>query len=331
MLRRIYVWHVNFLVLIIHMGKSSMQTSKVFIGSIIFIPLFILAGCYGPTPYRISGENNTFGIHAENPNQKVTTVAVYDSSQSPLGTLVWKIDAVEPVLVKDFVVTVGQVPPGFRQDVPEGNMSFIPINGRLYSIGIVREHDESCVVLPWVADTSLLKENLVYEQKSDIYIHKTSGFKFPAKIGSFTRGKDIIGYDVVGNDFSVPYYLSQPESGIIGTVYVYPALIASDGTSSVSISADEILEKAYEKAKQEVLIVHSGKIVSESSYIVTKSSNTYIGKRAVFQLPVLNIESYLYIFVYHDWLVKYRFTSSTNCVKEAGSEVEKFVQEYEWQ
>jgi hypothetical protein len=305
-----------------------MQFQRVLISSIALLLFCVLTGCYGPTPHKIACKDNTFAIRAESPDQRVITVVVYDSADSPLGKLVWQITAIEPVFVKDFAVTVGQVPSGFKQDVPEKEKSFVPTNGKLYSIGIVRERDDSCVALPWVAGTSVAQENLVYEQQGDIYIHKTSGFKFPAKVGNFKREKKIIRYDATGNDFSVPYNLLRPGLGIVGTVYVYPISTVSEDTSSV----DGAMEKAYEKAKQEVLKVHSGRIVSEVSCNVTKSSKTYTGKRAVFQLPEQYREgSYLYVFAYNDWLVKYRFTFPAQCIIEANDEVEKFVQEFEWQ
>ena len=49
----------------------------------------------------------------------------------------WYIKAIAPICAQDFAVTIGDIPQGFRQLVPQDGQSFVPINRGKYVIRII--------------------------------------------------------------------------------------------------------------------------------------------------------------------------------------------------
>ncbi len=140
--------------------KQSKSRRSIF-AIFLFLTIFLLAGCPMPidrtiTPHKVENAPNTFKIYPVTENDKVIELVVCEGYEPP-QKFFWEIVAVEPVFAKDFIVTVGTVPQGFKQLVPEENKTFSPIPGKEYNIGILTDFDAPNVfhvVTSWVAEES---------------------------------------------------------------------------------------------------------------------------------------------------------------------------------
>lgn len=134
--------------------------------TVLLLSILLLGGCpFMPidrtiTPHKIENSLNAFKIYPITKNDKVIEVVVCEGYETS-SKFLWKIIAVESVFAKDFIVTVGTVPQGFKQLVPEGNKTFSPMPGKKYNIGILTDLDAPNVfhvVTSWVAEESKSSE-----------------------------------------------------------------------------------------------------------------------------------------------------------------------------
>jgi hypothetical protein len=84
------------------------------------------------------------------PKERVRAIRVVerDSLYTEVKKVCWQVVADEPVLAKGFKVTVGEVPEGFRQVIPEPPEVFAAVPGRRYYIAVSFAHP---LARPWVS------------------------------------------------------------------------------------------------------------------------------------------------------------------------------------
>jgi hypothetical protein len=121
---------------------------------LLFLTLFCLPGCdMGRVPEKVEGLPNTFRRAPLQTTEKVLSVLVWDSEDTPA----WLIMAVKPINLKDFRVQVGFVPEDFEQMIPPDNQKFTPVAGNRYFIVIatdVRNHNCAYVLQDWISWTA---------------------------------------------------------------------------------------------------------------------------------------------------------------------------------
>lgn len=99
-------------------------------------------GCFGDPvfgPEKVKGLPNTFRparnplwfLHFKASEDKILWVLVEDRTES-----VWKIKAIRDISLAGFRVTVGKMPEGFEQLIPEPPEKFRPVPGEEYTIHI---------------------------------------------------------------------------------------------------------------------------------------------------------------------------------------------------
>ena len=97
-----------------------------------------LGGCIGDKiiyPVACDGPPNTFRFSERRWRGNVTEVCVF----TEMGEQVWRVQAIQNVPVRGSRVTVGVVPSGFEQTVPQPPAEFVPIPGSDYRITIVAD------------------------------------------------------------------------------------------------------------------------------------------------------------------------------------------------
>ena len=115
---------------------------KMLLTLVSFSLVISCCGCFGDpvfTPEKVKALPNTFKpvrnplsfLHFKASEDKVLWVTVEDRTKR-----VWEIKAISDIPVSDFQVTVGNVPEGFEQLIPEPPEKFVPIAGRQYTIYI---------------------------------------------------------------------------------------------------------------------------------------------------------------------------------------------------
>jgi len=122
------------------------QNSRVPLIQCILLSSFLavsLSGCLirpDVDPEKLTAPPNTFAPGSDFIEvKKVFVVEVWDDLDSG-PTLVWKIESKFGVPAKNFTITVGEVPDGFVQTIPETNGRFPLVRGRKYRIMIWTDH-----------------------------------------------------------------------------------------------------------------------------------------------------------------------------------------------
>lgn len=135
----------------------------------LFCGMVFFAGCvinpipfYGPD--KLESQPNTFKItrklfflYSKADEDIITGVSVEESTEE---VKVWEIKAVRDIEVTNFKVTVGEVPEGFEQVLPEPNEKFMPVQGRGYLIYIHTKFEDDPEYSPhidaygWTAEPS---------------------------------------------------------------------------------------------------------------------------------------------------------------------------------
>jgi hypothetical protein len=155
---------------------------------------------------------------------------------------------------------------------------------------------------------------------SDLVI-RTSGFRFPARIGPFVRGQTQQ-YDATGLDLSVKY---QAGALIVADIYEYP----SRGKSLTTEFADR---------KAEIAFYHSdARLVTEGEATVHPGGKTRHGYKAHFLISKgykysfpPPYESDLLVFQNGDRFIEYRFSYSAAHQERAKIEVARFIDALAW-
>ena len=91
-------------------------------------------------PRKIEGKPNTFAPDLRHFKDRIEKIEVWEIGDSyGQHTLVWEIQATHNVSALGFTVTVGKVPQGFKQILPQFPERFCPLVGQKYSIVIVAQ------------------------------------------------------------------------------------------------------------------------------------------------------------------------------------------------
>jgi len=154
-------------------------------------------------------------------------------------------------------------------------------------------------------------------------------------VGEFKRVEDLHFYDDTGNNFSASYNFSTPEFFAACTVYVYP-LITDDSSNRPSGAKEDeelILRNHYNELKSGLVSMYRARLFWDASYELPRHSFTAKGKKAIFEFEGQDGQvalSHLYLFIYKDRFVKYRFTYPSEYNDIARPEIEKFLMLFQW-
>jgi hypothetical protein len=121
---------------------------KILIISVILLQILSSTGCWeftlGPVQAPYITKEPPYIVLLQFPyreNERILDVVVREEVGATYDHTYtfetrWHIKAIEPVLAENFKVTVGEVPIGFKQLVPENREPFRPIAGRKYVVKI---------------------------------------------------------------------------------------------------------------------------------------------------------------------------------------------------
>ena len=320
-------------------------------------------------PVLVKGSTNTFAIEKQwwdknvvelrvltgkntlEPDKKTTLPAWFGpcrdaddfSEDFPFDT-VWRIQATREISAKEFKVTPGKLPNGFKKIIPAQFKQFYPIQGKEYFILLCLEPVDDSVY-------SIGKRWIPYPERQaryDVpltlfvtgpYTHLGSDIEFPEKIGAFCREK-IKSYAPSEADVSVGYNLTQISAPIAVTIYVYlaPQLASTlskldkDGTMR-SI----MMHREFEEILEAVKITHpKAKLISKEQTSLNQAGKARKGLKATFEYKGVfanhhqELVSRAYLFNYGNWSIKYRITCPAKGVKNATEHIDNFINQLKW-
>jgi hypothetical protein len=304
------------------------MTAKRILPAVFLLIIFCLSSCR-TLIYPVRVARDTFILNDETIGERVVTVTVFkQDALSELSQPVWQIEAEDDVPVKGFKVTVGDIPEGFRQLIPEQTRRLELENGRGYRIAItVAPVDDSVKFMyaPWIAG---LTEFGALEVKVDgTYIHKATGMVFPEKVGLFKREDKILQYDPDASNIGVGYNLDDIGHSVPVTVYIYPA-------GEAKAPCDKAFNDHFDQIKSAVVsrIPHA-RLLLESDTEIRQTGKTVKGRVVKFvydmQTP-LGAEQALtraYLFINGKWFIKYRITYLRQIDEIVDEDIEKFMEQ----
>lgn len=157
--------------------------------------------------------------------------------------------------------------------------------------------------------------------KNNIFVHKKSGMRFPKNIENISRLKP---YRYAPNNISVGYQLNNENCYATFTVYIY--------------EHDTILklEEEFINSEKAIEMYHEEHLVEEKEITLHQMNDSIQGKMAVYDLvshaygePYFQ-SSYLYLFNYGKWFIKYRITFPDSYQKCAKKNMENFIASFKW-
>lgn len=240
--------------------------------------------------------------------------------------VVWRIRATTEVSAQKFKVTPGIVPEGFEQIIPESK-PFYPLQGKEYFILVCLEPVDDSVY-------SIGKMWTLYPEKQTEYVPKTlsirgpykhpgSNIMFPEEIGSFHR-EEIRSYAPSEMDIGVGYNLEDIFSPIAVTVYVYP-------------SPPVTLENEFQEITQVTISAHQeAKLIAKEQTSLKQAGKIYKGWKAaleykgIFAHQKRYLISFIYLFNYDNWSIKYRITYPRKTSENAIKHIDNFINQFKW-
>jgi hypothetical protein len=149
------------------------------------------------------------------------------------------------------------------------------------------------------------------------YLHPSSGFRFPADVGTFTR-VSAYRYDDDGRDVSVGY--SDRGLKVILTAYVYP-------------NRGQSLLRHFEQVKHDLRQINpAAEPASEGAWELEQNGRKFTGRRAKFEFRLKvgekerDVVSEAYLLRLGDNFVKFRVTCPKEKYEAAEERVERFLQ-----
>lgn len=190
-----------------------------------------------------------------------------------------------------------------------------------------------------VAPRVILAEGPLMIERQDAYVHRGSGFIFPAAAGDYQR-TGLIEYDVAATDVSAGYQTMTPGRETVMTIYVYPAPEVPAETRAAEIDAvqDKLCADHFEDIKAGIVQSHPGAVLIEEGRTTSPAPGSFAhaGRRAVFGFSSafrgkeqpLRSEADLFCYVGGKWLIAYRTTAPTAVRYEA--ELAALMQRLRW-
>ena len=150
--------------------------------------------------------------------------------------------------------------------------------------------------------------------------HPTTGFVFPAAVGTFRR-TEIINYNSSGTDKSGGY---QGPAGVI-TAYVYPARAPHSPS----------LPTHFAQCEREIRDHWSSvKVLSKGSTTITRDGQIYPGMQASFsarhRAANRQMASWLVVFRRGDHYVKFRYSTPTALAGQGPAVLRTFLAQFPW-
>lgn len=182
-----------------------------------------------------------------------------------------------------------------------------------------------------IVPCAVLAERRIMIERKDAYVHRGSGFVFPAAAGDYQR-TSLIEYDVAATDVSAGYQIMVPGRETVMTIYVYPAPEVPAETPVAYIKAvqDRLCADHFEELKADIVQSHAGAILIEEGETVSPAPTSFAnaGRRAVFSFTdayhgkaqPLRSEADLFCYVRGKWLVAYRTTAPAPCAMRRNSQ-----------
>jgi hypothetical protein len=123
-----------------------MNMKRIMLYLFLLFQVILLSGCpdvaLSPAS-KTEGSPNTFTVRPITfaRSEKVTRVVVFieNKDERKPGETQWEVVAVRPIPAKNFRVTVGICPEGYKQIVPSEGEYFTPLKGQGYLISIATD------------------------------------------------------------------------------------------------------------------------------------------------------------------------------------------------
>ena len=249
-----------------------------------------------------------------------------DFGEATSFDIVWRIRAISEVSAQKFKVIPGIVPEGFEQIIPESK-TFIPVQDKEYFILVCLEPVDDSVYSIGKMWTPYSEKQAGYVPKTlsirGPYTHLASNIMFPEGIESFHR-EEIRIYAPSEMDIGVGYNLDDILSPIAVTVYVYPSTHAK-------------LEDEFQEIIQVTISAHQGaKLIAKEQTSLNQAGKSYRGWKAtleykgVFAHRKRDVISFIYLFNYDNWSIKYRITYPRKTSENAIKHIDNFINQFKW-
>jgi hypothetical protein len=154
------------------------------------------------------------------------------------------------------------------------------------------------------------------------YVHKPSGFAFPATVDIFQR-VELTRYDSAGLDVSAGYNSASTGCPIRLTIYVSPApRVSYLGADPALVKAMEArwLDSAYQQWKRAIADSHvRAKLIGEAE----SAQDGVPGKKAVYAVDGEQSEVSVHV-AEHAWLLTYRISFPSACEAIAHGNLDVF-------
>ncbi|WP_340315317.1 hypothetical protein [Rhizorhabdus argentea] len=163
-------------------------------------------------------------------------------------------------------------------------------------------------------------EGPILIEREGAYVHRGSGFIFPAAAGDYQR-TSLIEYDVAATDVSAGYQIMTPGRETVITIYVYPAPEVPADTPATELEAvqDRLCANHFEEVKADIVQAHAGAALIKEGKTTAPAPGSFAhaGRRAVFSFSSgfrdkeqpLRSEADLFCYVGGKWLIAYRTTA----------------------
>ena len=160
-------------------------------------------------------------------------------------------------------------------------------------------------------------------------IHAATGFRFPARIGTFQRESAMRRYDSEGRDVSVGYNSNPHAPDFVAmTVYVYPAPPVPAGTG-----ADASLDEEFRRVEREVMTKDRFAHMLYEQAVTVDPALPSPAKRAVFAVSPASWGpsfSEALLFRAGNWFVLYRASYQQSCAVPCADRTKQFVLALKW-